>query len=82
MDSKTLYTSNIFITNSKIFYDICEVWFDILEKCSIDISVDNRTSYQKRDIAFLSERVFDIIIRHLKRLDYKILELPILHIDF
>ena len=82
MNSKSLYTSNIFITHSKIFNNICIIWFDILEKCSQHIDITNRSHYQKRDIAFLSERVFDILVRHLKSLDYKILELPILHIDF
>jgi len=82
MNSKQLYTSNIFITNSQNFNNICTVWFDILEKCSKNINISNRNNYQKRDIAFLSERVFDILIRHLKKLDYKICELPILHIDF
>ena len=82
MNSKELYTSNIFITHSQIFDDICKIWFDILEKCSLVNDVGNRSHYQTRDIAFLSERVFDILIRHLKKLDYKICELPILHIDF
>ena len=82
MNSKELYTSNIFITHSQIFDDICKIWFDILEKCSLVNDVRNRSHYQTRDIAFLSERVFDILIRHLKKLDYKICELPILHIDF
>jgi len=82
MNSKELYTSNIFITHSEIFDSMCKVWFDVLEKCSEDIDISGRSDYQKRDIAFLSERVFDILIRHLKKLEYKIHELPILHIDF
>lgn len=82
MNSKELYTSNIFITHSQIFNDICLIWFDILEKCSLVIDISSRNNYQKRDIAFLSERVFDILIRHLKRGEYKICELPILHVDF
>ena len=82
MDSRELFTSNVFITNSELFNNLCTVWFDILEKCSHKINVENRSNYQKRDIAFLSERVFDILIRHLKKLNYKILELPIIHIDF
>ena len=82
MNSRQLYTSNILITKSDIFDNICEVWFDILDKYRIEINIENRNNYQTRDVAFLSERVFDIIIRHLKSVNYKILELPILHINF
>jgi hypothetical protein len=82
MSSNRLYTSNIFITHSVIFDDICKVWFDILEKSTKNNNILNRRDYQKRDIAFLSERVFDILMRHLKSLNYKICELPLLHIDF
>ena len=82
MNSKELYTSNIFITHNIIFDEICKIWFYILDECGVVNDISNRSPYQTRDIAFLSERVFDILIRHLKRLDYKICELPILHIDF
>ena len=82
MSSFNLYACNLFICSNAAFNAICNVWFDVLQKYANEKGViDGRTEYQTRDIAFLSERVFDIIIRHMKNLGYKVGELPILFVD-
>jgi len=82
MQSNSLYNCNLFYCNALLFDEFCKVWFDILDKYAYEVDVSGRNQYQKRDIAFLSERVFDIIVRHLKKIGFKTCELPILAIHF
>ena len=82
MESSSLYSCNLLYCESNIFDNFCKIWFDILTHYSKEVDPCGRTVYQTRDVAFLSERVFDVLIRNLKRVDYKILELPILFIEF
>ena len=82
MQSNSLYNCNLFYCNALLFDEFCKVWFDILDKYACEVDVSGRNQYQKRDIAFLSERVFDIIVRHLKKIGFKTCEHPILAIHF
>lgn len=82
MGSFNLYACNLFICSGAAFNTICTIWFDVLQKYANEKGIiSGRTEYQTRDIAFLSERVFDVIIRHMKDLGYKVGELPILFVD-
>jgi len=76
MSDTSLYSTNMLICGGELFDAFCRVWFDILEGCAEKLDPAGRNTYQTRDIAFLSERVFDTLIRHLKRLGYRIAELP------
>ena len=82
LNSKSLYASNIFFCKKEYFEVICSVWFDVFDEYRNEVDVSNRSPYQQRDIAFLSERIFDIIVRHLKILGCNVCELPVLHVDF
>lgn len=76
MNSTVLYGTNMLICKKDFFDVFCRVWFDILDCCAKKLDPAGRNTYQTRDIGFLSERVFDILVRHLKRNGYGVCELP------
>lgn len=80
MQSTYLYASNILYGNSELVRNIFNTVLEILEKVSAFICVDNRSVYQQRDIAFLSERVFDIIIRYCLYSKVRLKTLPRINI--
>lgn len=81
INSKELYATNMLICTGEFFDVFSRVWFEILESCAKRLNPNGRNSYQIRDIAFLSERVFDTLIRHLKRQGYSVCELPKFFVD-
>ncbi len=80
MSSTELYATNMLVCKKEFFDVFCRVWFVILSCCARKLDPAGRNAYQTRDIAFLSERVFDILIRHLKGLGYRVCELPIVFV--
>lgn len=76
MNARTLYAANMMVCRKELFDVFCRVWFDILSCCADKLEPAGRNAYQTRDIGFLSERVFDTLVRHLKRLGGRVCELP------
>jgi hypothetical protein len=81
MDSTSLYATNMLVCRKALFDVFCRVWFDILGCCAGRLDPAGRNAYQARDIAFLSERVFDILVRHMQRLGYRVCELPRIFVE-
>lgn len=65
MDSTRLFASNLIIGRAPLVQYIFDIIFDVLEFSAASNNVESRTKYQTRDIAFLSERIFDVVIRFL-----------------
>ncbi len=81
INSKELYATNMFVCKKELFDVFCRVWFNILECCAKKLNPAGRNGYQIRDVAFLSERVFDTLVRHLKRRGYRVGELARYFVD-
>lgn len=58
-----LYSNNLFFLPWSDFCELCEFWFSILHTFCEEISWPLGNHYQDRDVAFLSERLFDAWIR-------------------
>lgn len=81
MNATELYATNMIVCRKELFDIFCRVWFDILECCAGRIEPAGRSAYQARDIAFLSERVFDTLVRHLKLSGFRVCELPRIFVE-
>lgn len=75
------YICNMFIMKKDLFIEYCEFIFPILKKLINVINIANRDSYQRRAIAFLSERLTSYWISQKKINGFKIKELKIHKID-
>jgi len=73
-----LFANNLFILSWGLFSELCGFWFGILLPFAAKFPDRLSGQYQHRDVAFLSERVFDAWIRYRKQLGSEIVELPIL----
>ena len=62
-----LYTYNMFIMKRDLFNDYCEKLFDILFEMEKMIVLQNKNDYQKRIFGFLSERFFNLYIKHINK---------------
>lgn len=60
------YYTNIFIMKKEIFNEYCSFLFPLLFKLDEKININNYNYQEQRAVAFLSERIFDIYIRHLQ----------------
>jgi hypothetical protein len=59
-----MFANNMFILSSNLFDELCAFWFGVLSKFEADNQKPNgNDKIQSRDIAYLSERVFDIWIK-------------------
>ena len=59
-----MFANNMFILSSNLFDELCTFWFGVLLKFEADNQKPNgNDKIQSRDIAYLSERVFDIWIK-------------------
>ena len=67
---------NMFIMKKEIFFEYCKRIFPLLFELEKIIDLSNRDDYQKRAIAFISERLFSSFIFHNRYL-YKIKYIPI-----
>lgn len=81
LNKKTIYFCNMFITNRELFNSYCEWLFDILFELE-KVTVISENKYQSRIFGFLSERLLNIFIEHVKRIDdIKIYEVPVKFIE-
>lgn len=82
MNSTELYGSNLIIGRTDLIEYIFEIVFDCLESLGSINNVENRTKYQTRDLAFLSERIFDTVIRFLIGNNFNFKFLQRIHLEF
>ncbi len=75
-----LFANNMFVVSWDLFSELCGFWFEILGAVVGKIPERDASAYQRRDVAFLSERVFDAWVRFRKSLGSEVLELPILFV--
>jgi len=74
--AKGLYGNNMFVMRWADFDRLCRFWFDGL--FALDRQVGNKPDgYQRRLLAFLSERLFDIHVRWLRDSGRRVVEYPI-----
>jgi Domain of unknown function (DUF4422)/Glycosyltransferase 61/Methyltransferase domain len=80
-ETSNLYAHNLFIMIWEGFDELCNFWFEILEEFTKLVDWPREDAYQSRDVAFLSERLFDAWIR-FKQCDGQIFrELPVIFIE-
>lgn len=81
IDSHSLIGSNLIIGKRELVEYIFDIVFDVL---SVYKNHDNfgRTKYQKRDVAFLSERIFDTVVRYLINQGIRVKFLPRIHLTY
>lgn len=72
---------NLFIMKKKIFKDYCEFIFPILFDLEKKISLEGRDGYQRRALAFLSERLTSLYIYSKKQQGYKIKSIETLYFE-
>ena len=78
-----LYCNNMFIMKADLFDNLCSFWFDILfEFEHNNPHPKSLVNNQGRDIAFLSERIFDIWIKKMINEGCKVHYTPIYNIAF
>jgi len=73
---KKFYGNNMFIMRWSDFDGLCQFWFDCLLNLDVHF-VRKPPRYQRRALAFLSERLFDTYIRWLHDSGRRIVEYPI-----
>ena len=62
---------NLFIMKKKMFEEYCEFIFPILFELEKNISLEGRDGYQRRALAFISERLTSLFIYSKKQQGYK-----------
>jgi SAM-dependent methyltransferase len=75
-----LFANNLFILSWAMFSELCGFWFDLLGSFAAKFPNAPSDAYQQRDVAFLSERVFDAWIRYRQKCGSEIVQLPILFV--
>lgn len=78
----SLYANNMFITNWENFDELCGLWFSILPQLEPDSRDSTGNRYQKRDLAFLAERLFDIWIQRKQSEGVPVIETGIYFLEF
>jgi hypothetical protein len=63
-EENVLVACNLFVSKWVVFEKYCEWLFSILFEVEKRINVDNYSPYQKRALAFMSERLFTLYIFH------------------
>lgn len=78
MNKKSYFAYNMFIGKNKIIKDYSKWLFDILFEAEKRIDLNDRNSYDKRALGFLSERLFNVwIIKN--KINY--IEKPVFNIE-
>ena len=74
------YGNNMFVMRWADFDRLCRFWFDCL--FALDRQIDDRPAgYQRRVLAFLSERLFDIHVRGLRDSGRQLVEYPLFFLE-
>lgn len=60
----SLFPCNMFIMGWPLFDELCPVWFGLLREFESLVPAGRATAYQNRDLSFLAERLFDVLLRH------------------
>ncbi|WP_028603309.1 DUF4422 domain-containing protein [Ottowia thiooxydans] len=76
------YANNLFITRWEHFDELCTIWFDVLAAFEEKVPTRTEVRYQKRDIAFLAERIFDVWVRYRVAQGTRLITMPILEITY
>ena len=63
---------NMFVMKKKIFEDYCNFVFPILFELEKNISLESRDGYQRRALAFISERLTSLFIYSKKNQGYRV----------
>lgn len=79
MNGKEICICNMFIAKKQIIDEYSKWLFDILFELENRIDISDYTTLQKRVYGFLSERLFNVWLKHNKKL--KITHLPILKLE-
>jgi hypothetical protein len=78
-----LYCNNMFVMKADLFERLCTFWFAVLfEFEKNNPSPKSSVNNQGRDIAFLSERVFDIWIKQMIKEGFSVYYSPVYNISF
>ncbi len=80
--AKTLYANNLFLTRWDHFDELCGLWFDVLGAFERSVPVRPEDRYQRRDVSFLAERVFDAWVRFRQAQGTRLVTVPILEITY
>jgi hypothetical protein len=74
------YGNNMFLMRWTDFDQLCRFWFDCL--FALDGKITSRSvGYQRRTLAFLSERLFDIYVRGLRDAGRRVVEYPLFFVE-
>ena len=57
---KVRYANNMFITSWENFDAICQIWYWVVTIFEYAVKNDGQNRYQRRDISFLTEKIFTI----------------------
>lgn len=79
MAGNELYLYNMFIMKKDLLDQYAEWLFDILQKLESRIDIEGYSTYQARVYGFISERLFNIWLRHHQH--FKMKELKIVNIE-
>lgn len=74
------YGNNMFVMPWADFDALCRYWFDCLFALDREIA-DKPSGYQRRVLAFLSERLFDIHVRSLSDSGRRVVEYPLFFLE-
>jgi SAM-dependent methyltransferase len=74
------YGNNMFVMPWADFDALCRYWFDCLFALDREIA-DKPAGYQRRVLAFLSERLFDIYVRWLCDRGRRVVEYPLFFLE-
>ena len=72
---------NMFVMKKKIFEEYCEFIFPILFELEKNISLESRDGYQRRALAFISERLTSLFIYSKKNQGYRVKSLEPLYFE-
>ena len=82
LGSEQLYANNLFITRWDHFEELCTLWFDVLGEFEKAVPPRTHDRYQRRDVSFLAERVFDGWVRYRAAQGTILVTVPILEITY
>lgn len=80
--ANAFYANNLFLTRWDHFEELCELWFEVLGAFERSVPVRTEDRYQRRDISFLAERIFDAWVRFRAAQGTKLVTVPILEITY
>lgn len=71
LDEHSYYAFNMFISSNQLFQKYAEWLFDILFEVEKETDISSYDAYNKRIYGFLSERLFNVWIKHHNKLSIK-----------